>query len=262
MLDHVVGRLASQFEKDLKLRSKVKVAMTYPMIIAILCVVVVLVLVTKVLPIFLGMFESSGAALPLPTQIVLAFSNLITGYWYLVLIVMGILVFGFRAFVASSNGRRQWDSLKLHLPVLGGTIGKIAAVRFSRTLSTLLGSGMNLLKALEVVIKVVGNRVIMDGLAEAKEDIRKGMSMSQALRKADVLPPMVYSMVGIGEEAGTIEAMLERCAEYFDDEVDSSIQRLVGIIEPVLIVFMAVIVGFIVVAIMLPMISSYSMMGA
>jgi len=261
MLDQVMGRLADQFDKDLKLRSKIKVAMTYPMIIAILCVVVVLVLVTQVLPIFIGMFEESGVALPMPTQIVLAFSNIITGSWFIVLMIMGILVFGFRAFVASESGRRQWDSLLLRIPVLGQTIRKVAAVRFTRTLTTLLASGMNLLKALDVVIKVVGNRVIMDGLTEAKEDIRKGMSLSQSLRKTNVLPPMVYSMVGIGEEAGTIEKMLDRCAEYFNDEVETSIQRLVGIIEPLLIVLMAVIVGFIVIAIMLPMISSYNMMA-
>ena len=259
-LDHVVGKLADQFEKDLKLRSKIKVAMTYPTIIAILCVVVVLVLVTKVLPIFLGMFESSGVELPLPTRIVLGFSNILTNYWFIVIAFIAGLFFAFRAFLASESGRKQWDSMKLQLPVLGKTIEKIAAVRFTRTLSTLLASGMNLLKAMEIVTKVVGNRVMVHGLTEAREDIRKGMSLSQALRKANILPPMVYSMVGIGEEAGTIENMLDRCAEYFDDEVETAIQRLVGIVEPVLIVFMAVIVGFIIVAIMLPMISSYSMM--
>ncbi|GAB1476747.1 type II secretion system F family protein [Bacillota bacterium] len=260
-LDHVIGKLADQFEKDLKLRSKIKVAMTYPAVIAVLCVVVVLVLVTKVLPIFLGMFNESGVELPMPTKIVLGFSHILTDYWFIVLVSLGIAFFAFRAFVAVESGRRQWDSVKLQIPLLGKTIEKIAAVRFTRTLSTLLASGMNLLKAMEVVIKVVGNRVIMDSLTEAKEDIRKGMAMSNALRKANVLPPMVYSMVGIGEEAGTIENMLERCADYFDDEVETAIQRLVGVIEPLLIVFMAVIVGFIVVAIMLPMISSYSMMA-
>jgi type IV pilus assembly protein PilC len=206
------------------------------------------------------MFESSGVALPLPTQIVLGFSHVITNYWFFVIAFIVVAVFAARAFVATSHGRMQWDEAKLRLPLLGKTIEKIAAVRFTRTLSTLLASGMNLLKAIEVVNKVVGNRVIMQGLTEAKEDIRKGMTLSQALRKANILPPMVYSMVGIGEEAGTIENMLERCAEYFDDEVETSIQRLVGVVEPLLIVFMAVIVGFIIVAIMLPMISSYSMM--
>jgi type IV pilus assembly protein PilC len=152
----------------------------------------------------------------------------------------------------------NWHATLLKIPVLGSTISKISAVRFTRTLATLLSSGMTLIQSLEVVIKVVGNRVIMDGLDVTKEDIRKGMPLSQSLRKADVLPPMVYSMVGIGEESGTIEDMLEKTAAFYDSEVENSIQKLVTMIEPILIVFMAVVVGFIIISIMLPVFDIYN----
>jgi type IV pilus assembly protein PilC len=138
---------------------------------------------------------------------------------------------------------------------------KIAAVRFSRTLSTLLSSGMSLIQALEIVIKVVGNRVVMEGLKITKEDIRKGMNLSQSLRKVAALPPLVYSMVGIGEESGTIEGVLEKCAEYYDNEVDNSIQKLVSMIEPIMIIVMGGMVGFIIIGMLLPIFSIYESIG-
>jgi len=138
---------------------------------------------------------------------------------------------------------------------------KISAVRFSRTLSTLLSSGMSLIQALEIVIKVVGNRVVMEGLKVTKEDIRKGMNLSQSLRKVAALPPLVYSMVGIGEESGTIEGVLEKCAEYYDNEVDNSIQKLVSMIEPIMIIVMGGMVGFIIVGMLLPIFSIYESIG-
>jgi type IV pilus assembly protein PilC len=259
-LDSVIAKVADTFEKDVKLRNKIRSSMTYPIILAVLCVVVVLVLVMKVLPVFLTMF-TDDMVLPMPTRILLAFSDILTGYWYLILFVIATIVIGVRVFVSTENGKRKWHSLMMRLPAIGNTISKISAVRFARTLGTLLASGMTLIQSLEIVIKVVGNRVIMDGLEVTKEDIRKGMPLSQSLRKANILPPMIYSMIGIGEESGTIEAMLDKTAEYYDDEVDSSISRLVALLEPALIVFMASVVGFIIVAILLPIFEIYKSMG-
>ncbi len=256
-LDHVITKLAEQFEKDVKLKSKIQTAMTYPIILVILAISVVLVLVTQVLPIFMTMFESSGMTLPLPTRILIGFSNLLRGYWYFVLIGLGVVVIAFRSYIATEPGLRKWHAFLFKIPVVGVTITKISAVRFTRTLSTLLSSGMTLLQALEIVIKVVGNRVVMDGLNVTKEDIRKGMNLSQSLRKVSALPPMVYSMIGIGEESGTMERMLEKCAEYYDDEVENSIQRLVGMMEPILIIVMGVMVGFIIIAMILPIFDIY-----
>lgn len=256
-LDIVMEKLADQFEKEMRLKAKIQTALAYPAILVTLSVAVILILVTKVLPTFVGMFADSGSELPTPTKIVIAFSDALTGYWYLFLLVIGAIVIAIRAYVTTTEGRKNWHRLLLKLPVLGPTIVKLSAVRLTRTLSTLLSSGMNLLPALEISTRVVGNRVIMDGLKASSEDIRKGMPLSESLRKVNVLPPMVYSMVGIGEEAGSIEKMLEKCAEYYDDEVDNSITKLVSMIEPILIIVMALVIGFIVMAMILPIFDIY-----
>ena len=256
-LDHVIGKLAEQFEKDVKLKAKVRTAMTYPIILILLSIGVVMILVTQVLPIFLTMFESSSMVLPLPTKIIIGFSDLLRGYWYLIVLGIGLIVLVVRNYLSTETGLRKWHSFELRLPLVGNTVMKISAVRFSRTLSTLLSSGMTLLQALEIVIKVVGNRVVMDSLNLTKEDIRKGMSLSQSLLKVSALPPMVYSMVGIGEESGTLESMLTKCADYYDDEVENAIQKLVTMLEPILIVVMGGIVGFIIIAMILPILDIY-----
>lgn len=260
-LDHVISKLADQFEKDTKLKAKIKSAMTYPLILVFLAIAVVLILVTQVLPIFMGMFEESGQVLPLPTQILVAFAGILRGYWYLVIMGLVGLVILVKSYISTEKGLRKWHELELQIPVINNTVTKIAAVRFTRTLSTLLSSGMSLLQALEIVIKVVGNRVVMDGLIVTKEDIRRGMSLSQSLRKVSALPPMVYSMIGIGEESGSIENMLEKCAEYYDDEVENAIQKLITMMEPLLIVIMGVVVGFIIIAMILPILNLYGTIG-
>jgi type IV pilus assembly protein PilC len=256
-LDHVVTKLAGQFEKDVKLKSKMKSAMTYPIILMVMAIGVVLILVTQVLPIFIGMFADSNMELPLPTQILIAFSNILRGYWYVVIFSIAALVLVIKIYLASDQGMKKWHAIQLKLPVVSDLVIKVSAVRFTRTLSTLLSSGMSLLQALEIVNKVVGNRVITDGLNTTKEDIRKGMNLSQSLRRVSALPPMVYSMTGIGEESGTIEDMLEKCAEYYDDEVENAIQKMVTMMEPIMIVFMGVVVGFIIISMIMPIFDIY-----
>lgn len=259
-LDSVIAKVAETFEKDVKLRNKIKSSMMYPIILAVLCILVVLILVMKVLPVFMGMFTAE-MTLPLPTRMVMGFSDIMTAYWYIVMLAVVVIILVLRIYISTEEGKKNWHSMLLRLPIIGNTITKISAVRFSRTLSTLLSSGMTLIQSLEIVIQVVGNRVIMEGLNITKEDIRKGMPLSQSLRKANVLPPMVYSMISIGEESGSIEDMLTKTSEYYDDEVESAIQKMVSLLEPILIVFMGVIVGFIIISIMLPMLEIYQSIG-
>lgn len=256
-LDTVIEKLASHYEKEVRLKAKIRTALTYPIILILLSISVVIILVTKVLPTFVTMLTDAGSELPLPTKMVIAFSDALLGYWYIFIIAILGLALAIRVYITSEAGRKNWHQLLLMLPVAGNTIVKISAARFTRTLSTLLASGMNLLSAMEIANRLAGNAVIMAGLDISKEDVRKGMSLSQTLRKVNVLPPMVYSMVGIGEESGSIERMLDKCAEYYDDEVDNSITKLVSMIEPILIIFMAVVIGFIVVAMMLPIFDIY-----
>ncbi len=260
-LDSVIEKLAAHYEKDVKLKAKIKTALTYPIILVVLCIAVVIILVTQVLPIFIGMFNEAGAELPLPTKMVMGFSQVLTGYWYLIILFSVIIALGFKVYLGTEAGLKNWHRLLLKIPVVNKTMTKLAAVRFTSTLSTLLSSGLNLLASLDISIKVVGNRVVMEGLNISKEDIRKGMPLSQSLRKVNVLPPMVYSMIGIGEESGSIEKMLEKCAEYYDNEVDNSITKLVSMIEPLLIIVMAVVVGFIVIAMMMPIFDIYGTVG-
>lgn len=256
-LDSVIEKLAMHYEKEVKLNAKIRTAMTYPIILVTLSITVVIVMVTKIIPIFVGMFESSGTQLPLPTRMVMAFSHVLTDYWYVLLAVLVIGALSIKVYVGTEKGLENWHQILLNMPVLGQTVHKLAAVRFTRTLSTLLSSGMNVLSSLEISTRVVGNRVIMNALKVSKEDIRKGMSLSVSLKKVNALPAMVYSMIAIGEESGSIENMLEKCADYYDDEVDNSITRLVSMIEPILIISMAIVIGFIVVAMYLPIIGSY-----
>ena len=209
----------------------------------------------------MSLLSESGSDLPKPTQILVAFSEILTNYWYLIIAGIGIIALVFKTFITSESGRRDWDNFKLNLPVIGKLNEKIIAVRFTRTLSTLLSSGMSMMQSLEIVSKVVNNRIVMDQLAVTKEDIRTGMSLSESLKKVTAMPPMVYSMIGIGEESGTIEEMMEKSAEYFDDEVENAIQKLVSMMEPLMIVFMGIVVGFIVISMMLPIFDLYDAMG-
>ena len=261
-LDSAMTKLAESFENDLKLQTKVKSALTYPIILSIICIGVVLLLVTVVLPTFTGMFSSMNIELPMTTKILMGFADAVQGYWYFFIFAVVLLVVAFRTFIDNPKGRLAWDGFLLKIPVFRNTITKIAAVRFCRTLGALLSSGITLLQSLDIVIKVVGNQVIMNMLIDAKEDIRKGMTLSQSLRKVTYLPAMVHSMIGIGEESGTIEDMLEKTAVFFDAEVETAIQRLIGLMEPVMIVVMGGVVAFIIISVLLPMFNMYSAMGS
>ena len=258
-LDSAMTKLADQFESDLRLKNKITTAMVYPAILAVLGVGVVILMVTFVLPRFMDMFTQSGLTkLPFPTRMILGLSHLITGYWYYILFVIMTLILGFNVYTKSPRGRLKWDKFKLNIPLAKNIIQKTAAVRFCRTTATLFSSGMPMLQSLSIVMNVVGNAYISSQLADVSEDIRKGMSLAQSIRRVDAFPIMIYSMISIGEESGSLDEMLENASVYFNNELENNIARMVSLIEPGMIIIMGIAVGFIIAGIMLPMADIYN----
>ena len=257
-LDNVLLKMSEHYTKENRINSKVKSAMMYPTILSVLVVVVVVFMLTFVLPTFITMFDSAGAELPLPTRIVMGLSSSIQKYWYLFLGAIITLVYTFRRIGKSVEGKRVFDRIKLKMPILKTSISKIATSRFTRTLSTLLASGIPIIQALETSAQVTGNQVVIDGIEVVTEDIKKGIVLSSLLKKVGVFPPMMISMVSIGEESGALEEMLSKTADYYDEELDAAIAKMISFIEPMMIVVMALIVGFIVISMLLPMFDMYS----
>lgn len=252
-LDTVMQRIAIHYEKENKINNRVKSAMVYPIVLSIACVCVVAFLLTYVMPIFIGMFDGSGVALPAPTRMLIFLSNGLKHFWYILLAGIILLIYLFRRFVGTKEGRLTVDGWKLRLPVIKGLTQKVASARFTRTLATLITSGIPLLEAMEDVAGAVGNAVIAEGLMSAREDIRKGVALSVPIRKMGYFPPMVSSMIEIGEESGSLDDILDKTANIYDEEVEMEVQRMLSLLEPLLILFMAVIVGFIAISMVMPM---------
>lgn len=252
-LDSILERMARHFEQESKLESKIKSALVYPSALIVVSTAVVIFMLVAVLPTFTSMFTSSGVDLPWPTQLLMNLSEWIKTYWYLLGGGLLIVVMGWFYFISTTEGRRFLDNLKIKIPGIRVTSIKIITARFTRTLSTLLASGIPLLQALEVVGKVLNNVVVQDRLIDSTDGIRRGASLSRAVRAMDIFPPMVDSMINIGEESGSLDEILYKTADFYEDEVEMSLQRMTTLIEPVLLVFMAVIIGFIVIAMAMPM---------
>lgn len=252
-LDTIMERMAVHFEKENKLENKIKSAMIYPIILSIVSIGVVIFLLIAVMPTFIGMFESSGQALPLPTQILLNISNWLTEFWYLFLGGVILAMAGFILYRETPSGRITLDTIKLKIPVVKDTNVKIITSRFTRTLSTLMSSGIPLLESIEVVGRVVGNKVVENRLEKSMEDIRKGVTLSKAVSETRIFPPMVDSMIKVGEESGALDDILYKTADFYDDEVEVALQRLTTLMEPIMLIVMALIIGFIVIAMAMPM---------
>ncbi|MDW5300406.1 MAG: type II secretion system F family protein [Sedimentibacter sp.] len=252
-IDVIMNRLSTHFEKEYKIENKVKSAMTYPIILAIVCITVVVFLLTTIMPTFVDMYASSGVELPKITQVMIGMSEGIKKYWYVIILAMVIIAFGMSIFNRNKEVKLKEDYYKLKIPVVKSLALKVATSRFTRTLATLMGSGVPLLQALETVSGVTGNTYIGSKILEAREDVRKGLALSQPLRQQGVFPPMVHSMIKIGEDSGSIEEILDKTADFYDEEVDTAVTRLTTMLEPIMIVFMAIINGFIVIAMVVPM---------
>ncbi|MHB1421174.1 MAG: type II secretion system F family protein [Bacillota bacterium] len=258
VLDEIMERLAQHLEKEYDLNEKIKSAMTYPTIMAIVGALSVTFMLTFILPKFIEMLTSMGTELPLPTKIVMGLSNIFRHYWYLIFGAAGGAIYGLRQYVQTEKGALDKDRFLLRIPVFGELNKKVIVSRFTRTLGTLLRGGVPILLALSVVKKTSGNRVAALGIATAEEHILNGRSMAPALEQCGVFPPMVTRMIAIGEETGTLDNLLEKIGTFYDQEVDVMVGKLASMIEPLMIVALAVVVGFMILAMMMPIFSLMS----
>ena len=245
-------------EKDVELRRKVKSALTYPIIVSVVAIGIVLFLTIVIVPQFLKMFLEFGLKeedFPAPTLFLAQVSNFLVYKFYIVAICAVIFFIAFKMFVRTKFGKRVWDRFKLKVLVFGKLNHKVCLARFSRTLATLLSSGVPILQALETVAGAVSNEIISDAILDARARVREGDVISEPLRKSKMFPPMVVQMIAIGQESGSLDTMLYKIADFYDSEVDAAVASLTAAIEPVLIVFLGFTVGFIVVAMFLPMVA-------
>ena len=253
ILDVILRRLAEYLEKAVKLKAAVRSASIYPIIIITVAGVVVFIILWKVIPTFASLFAGLGAQLPLPTRIVVAASNFVATYT--VFVVGGLFgsIFAVRQYHKTDTGERILDSIVLKLPVMGMIMKKIAVARFTRTLGTLVSSGVPILDGLEITAKTAGNRVIKDAIMETRKSIEAGKTISAPLQATGVFPPMVTQMIAVGEETGALDTMLSKIADFYEDEVDTAVDNLMALLEPVMIVFLGVVIGGIVISMYLPM---------
>ncbi|QIJ72862.1 type II secretion system F family protein [Thermosulfuriphilus ammonigenes] len=251
-LDEVLMRLATYMEKSLKLKKKIKGALTYPAIVVSISVIVVTIILLFVIPVFEKMFSDFGKALPLPTQIVIAISNFVKNY---ILAIIGGIILGSMAlkrYYATEKGRRQIDALILRVPVFGPLIRKVAVAKFARTLGTLINSGVSIIEALKVAAATAGNKVVEEAILNVRANITEGRSIADPLEESGIFPHMVVQMVAVGESTGALDTMLNKVAEFFEDEVDATVEALTSMIEPFMIVFLGGTIGGIIVAMYLP----------
>lgn len=256
VLDEVLESLAGHFEREHEVREKVKSALTYPTMVLGFAVVILTFVLIFVLPPIINTIQNLGVPLPLPTRVVMGVSHLVGHYWYLLPLFPLAAVFGFQRLRVSPRGREVWDRLILRMPIFGPVLKKIIIARFARTLGTLLRGGVPIIQALEVVKKTVGNRVVAAGIAGAQESVREGQGLAGPLEESGIFPPLVIRMVAVGEETGSLDALLNRIGAFYDQEVNITVGRLSSALEPVLIVFLGGIVGFIVLSVLLPMFTS------
>lgn len=252
ILDTILGRLAVFLEKNDALVRKVKGAMIYPAVIMGVAVIAIVVLLWKVIPVFQNMFASVSMELPGPTKFVIGLSAFLNNYWWALIAGAVGAVFGIKQAYATSGGRLAIDKFMLRVPVLGDVLRKSAVSRFTRTLGTLISSGVSILDGLEITAKTSGNRVIQDAIMESRASIAGGESISAPLQKSQVFPPMVISMISVGEQTGGLDEMLSKIADFYDDEVDAAVSGLLSLLEPIMIVFLGVVVGGMIVAMYLP----------
>ncbi len=254
ILDVVLDRVALQIEKEEKIKRRVKGAMIYPSVVLVFASLVMTGMLLFLVPIFVRIFDELGGELPMLTQYVMHASNLLRGYWFIIFPVIGLSIFGFFKWKKTEVGRQAWDRFKLRLPAqIGIVVRKVAMARWSRTLSTLIASGVDILRALEITAQTTGNWVVEEETAKVRARVQEGATIAQPLIDSAVFPPMIAQMVKIGEETGELEKMLAKVADFYEDEVDASIAALTSIIEPLMMVGVGIMVGIIIISMYLPM---------
>jgi type IV pilus assembly protein PilC len=253
ILDDILQRLATFIEKAEALKRKIKGAMVYPAVVMTVAMLATAFMLIFIIPTFARMFTGFGAELPLPTKIVMGLSSFLRTFWWVILVFLGAFSAGLQRYYRTERGHMVIDRLLLKVPVLGDVIRKGAVARFTRTLGTLISSGVPILTGLEITARTSGNRVIQEAIMAARASIREGETIAAPLRVSNVFPPMVVQMISVGEETGALDDMLTRIADFYDDEVDTAVDALTSLIEPIMIVFMGSVVGGMVIAMYLPM---------
>ena len=256
ILGETLSRLALFMEKSVELKNSIRSAMVYPAILTLVGGTAVIILITFVIPQFSKLFEEMGAALPLPTQIMLGLSSLIINYWPALILGIAGSIAAFTFYIKTNNGRLKWDGILLKLPLFGPLIQKIEVSRFSLTLATLLKSGVPILQAMGIVQSILINRVVSDSIVVLQQALKKGNGLSGPLQKAGIFPPMAVHMITVGETSGALDEMLTKVSKTYDKEVEQSIKQVISLIEPMMILLMAVIIGFIVVSMLLAIFSA------
>ena len=262
ILDTILRRLSTFIEKAEKLKSQVKGALTYPAVVVGIAIIVIAVILVFVIPVFEDMFKSFGSALPAPTQLVVDMSRFLKGNIHWVILAFGGLIYGLKRYGRTKSGRKQIDTLLLKLPVFGELLKKTAVARFTRTLGTMIGSGVPILDALEIVARTAGNVVIEEIIYEVRSSIAEGQTIAEPLSENDVFPGMVIQMISVGEATGALDTMLEKIADFYDDEVDAAVGALTSMLEPLLMLFLGGSIGGLVIAMYLPIFGMAAAMGS
>jgi type IV pilus assembly protein PilC len=253
VLDSVLMRLADTIEKQVELRRKVKSAMTYPAVVAVLVCVIALAMLLFIVPQFKSIYAELGGELPLPTRILISISDLVKTFFPIIFLLAGVGAFVFRRWKASPAGKPKWDAFKLRVPVFGQLARKTALARFARTLAALTRSGVGILEALEIVAETSGNEVVAVGARDTQQAVKRGDTLARPMEQHEVFPPMVVQMIAVGEETGALDEMLDKIADFYDQEVEATVDALTSLIEPLLIVVMGVCVGGMVISLYMPM---------
>jgi len=262
MLDHVLDRVAEQIEKETKIKRRVKGAMVYPTVVFTFASLVLVAMLMFIVPIFAKIFVDLGGQLPMLTQVVVHASNLLRDQWYIVFPVIGLTIWGALRYKRTESGRQVWDRFKLKFPLrIGDTVLKVTMARLLRTLATLVAAGVDIIKALEIAGSTAGNSLVEQSVAEVRVKVHEGIPIAEPLTNDPLFPPMVSQMVKIGEETGELEQMLSKIADFYEDEVDSTIQSLTSIIEPLMMIGVGFMVGIIIIAMYLPMFKMMQLIG-
>jgi type IV pilus assembly protein PilC len=259
ILDTILRRLSTYMEKAAKLKSKVKGAMTYPIVTIVIAIVVLAVILIFVIPVFEEMFTSMGGDLPGPTKMVIAMSEFVQSKFLYIIGAFVLFVIAFRRVYKTEKGRTYTDRTILRLPIFGDLLRKVAVAKFTRTMGTMLGSGVAILEALDIVGKTAGNKTIEDAIVKVRAGIAEGRTMADPLTESGVFPSMVCQMISVGEATGALDAMLGKIADFYDEEVDQAVENLTSLIEPFMLVFLGVTIGGLVIAMYLPI---FKMAGA
>ncbi len=260
-LDIILNRLSTYMEKAMKLKSKVKGAMTYPASVLVISIAVLALLLLKVIPVFQKMFEGMGGQLPAPTQFVISTSQFVQSYFLFMVAGVVLAIYAFKRYYRTEKGRLRIDALILKAPVFGPLLNKVAVAKFTRTLSTMLGSGVPILEGMSIVSKTAGNKIVENAIIKTRQSISEGKTIAEPLSETGIFPPMVVQMIAVGEATGALDMMLSKIADFYDDEVDAAVAAMTSLLEPIMMVFLGGVVGGMIICMYLPIFKMASVIG-